>query len=342
MVSQFRFQILITILWIQMFIIIQCKKDTSLTMAPPVQVLFNESFINAFGNDSFLTDSVLNLLNKDSSLASIIQHSILNVDDSMERLKIFKAYFKDSSRIQFRDTLKSIFEQRNWKKSLTAALARYHQTFPAKSIPSFYLVLSDFNYGIFLFRDDHGMDALGIGMEMFMGDPAFYDPLSVTNTNFSSYLNRTFNLDHLVSKIMVAILTEWLPAPANNRILDHLLYEGKKLYFLKKWIPDIQDSVLYEYTPEQCRWVKDNEMDIWRFLLTDKLIYKKSGKDVANLIQPAPHSQGMPPEAPGRAVNYIGLRVIESLMKKDKISDQELADLKDYDALLRMAKYHPR
>jgi hypothetical protein len=54
-------------------------------------------------------------------------------------------------------------------------------------------------------------------MDMFLGAIfPFYDPLALSNTNFSSYINRTFNQDHLVAKILNALITD-LPIPATEQ-----------------------------------------------------------------------------------------------------------------------------
>lgn len=320
-----------------------CKIKSAFEKITPVKITVDESYYNAIGEQSMVHDSnILSVIHRDSVLTGILSKSILVGSDSIDQVRIFHDYFNDTNRIRLKATIDKVFNQVPWVDALGSPVARYLASFPGRDTPSVYTIISDFNYSIFLFQDEHKRDAIGIGKEMFLGNPAYYDPLSTSNPNFSSYLNRTFNTNHLVSKIIFALATDVVRSPANNRILDHMLYEGKKLYFVKKWLPGIQDTLLHEYSGEQWDWVQHNELDIWRFLLADKLLYKMSGKDVANLVEPAPHSQGMPPEAPGRAANYIGLRIIEAYMKKNKLTDQELAGLQDYDGILRMAKYSPR
>jgi hypothetical protein len=336
-------QILITILIVEMCAISACKLNSDVDAVTPVPIKVDESYFDAIGDRAMASDSnILRMMYRDTALSDILSGSILVGGDSTNRLNLFRAYFNDSNRIRLKDTIDKVFHPVHWINALGSPVARYLASFPGRDTPSVYTMISDFNYSIFLFRDDHRHDAIGVGKEMFLGDPAYYDPLSTANPNFSTYLNRTFNTDHLVSKIMVALATDVIRAPSSNRLLDHILYEGKKLYFVKKWMPGIQDTLLHEYSREQWDWVQKNELDIWRFLLADKLLYKTSGRDVANLVDPAPHSQGMPPEAPGRAVNYIGLRIIEACMKKNKYTDQQLADEQDYDGLLSLAKYIPR
>ena len=42
-------------------------------------------------------------------------------------------------------------------------------------------------------------------------------------------------------------------------VLDFMLYEAKKLYFVKSIIPDIPDQILLNYTDEQLKWFDKNQ-----------------------------------------------------------------------------------
>ncbi|MBK7437237.1 MAG: hypothetical protein IPI77_10545 [Saprospiraceae bacterium] len=143
------------------------------------------------------------------------------------------SFISDSNRIRTRDSAALAFKHFDWQQSLSAPLARYHSDFPQKEIPKFFMLITDFNYGIFNFQTVDGHDAIGIGTEMFMGKTALYDQLSIANPNFSNYLNRTFNTSHLPSKIMYAIADDAIAAPATNRFLDNLLTQGKKIFLVK-------------------------------------------------------------------------------------------------------------
>jgi len=323
-------------------LIMQCRaKDELVIVTIPVKI--EDAFLNLLGQPVALIqrhlDSVLNL---DRRFTELFSEYILGNQDSLDEKIVFEAYFADTSRSRLRDSCSRIFKMLDWDQEVGIPLSNYHHQFPERNIPKIYLLITDFNYGIFIFQDDQGKDAIGIGEEMFTGNTDLYNQLALNNPNFSAYLNRTFNVDHLPSKIIQALLNDLLPAPTSNRLLDHIVSEGKKLYFAKRLIPGIPDTILHEYTPAQWRWVTENEREIWRFLLTDKLLYQSRGKDIINLVQASPHSQGMPPEAPGRAVNYIGLKIMESLVRNENLNLQEILNIQNAEDILRRSRYKPR
>lgn len=50
------------------------------------------------------------------------------------------------------------------------------------------------------------------------------------------------------------------PEPS-NRFLDYIIHRGKKLYILSRLIPEIQDTVLFEFTPAQLKWCNETEQE---------------------------------------------------------------------------------
>ncbi|MEZ4908419.1 MAG: hypothetical protein R2771_12430 [Saprospiraceae bacterium] len=72
--------------------------------------------------------------------------------------------------------------------------------FPDITKPKIYTFISIFNYQGFLF-DDKDTDGIGIGLDMFLGDKFPYSNLASSNNEFSNYLIRTYNKDHLLKNI---------------------------------------------------------------------------------------------------------------------------------------------
>ena len=319
----------------------QCRPGQS-PETPPVEVKIEDAFIRFIGlPEDQVSQSLDSVLNLDRSFTKLFNEVILGGMDSVVSRDRVLAWFSDTSRTRLKERCMPVFESMDWQSSLGSPLAHYQQAFPGRLAPVIHLLITDFNYGIFLVRDDQERDALGVGLEMFIDDTPLYDQLSLQNPNFSTYLNRTFNLRHLPSKIIHVLLADLVPEPSGNRMLDHIVREGKILYLTRALMPGIADTVLHEYTDQQMQWVIENEWDIWRFLLGEKLLYQSVGKNIVNLVQPAPHSQGMPPEAPGRAVNFVGLKMIEAFMKRENLSLSELAGKIDADEILQKARYRP-
>lgn len=328
----------ITIGVVLMLIYIACKNETSFLESKPVTVKTETQWQNAFIEKDL---DIKTLLKTDTILSAIISTAILGNNGGIND-SLLASYIKSEQRKKLMDTCMAVFKGFNWQQSLSLPFGRYLASFPDKTTPILYPLITDFNYGIFQFENQNHEDAIGIGLEMFLGNTALYDQLSIQNPNFSSYINRTFNLTYLPSKIMYAIAGDQMSEPSSNRLIDHIIHEGKKLYLVKAWMPDLPDTIWYECTTLQMDWIKSNELDMWRFLLTDKLLYKNSSKEIANLTQPAPYSQGMPPEAPGRAVNYIGYKIIEGYIKNTHSSLPAMAVEKNFDRILSESKYKPK
>jgi hypothetical protein len=332
-------------IWLKTFVLVYllmavaCQQELKNEIVPAaVDIQVDSTWLSAFRKPEGLSTYMYN----DSMLTRILAQAILGAGEPSEWPLLLQNYLTDSARLKLLDTCTHRLGSLDFTRMLEKPFGRLQTMFPKYDIPKLHLLITDFNYAIFQFNDQNGRNALGIGLEMFMGAHDWYDQLSIENPNFSSYLNRTFTVDHLPSKILFAIATDLIPEPATNRLIDHILAEGKKLYFVKAAMPELADTIWFECTPAQWDWVQGNELDIWRFLLADKLLYKVAGKEVANLTQPAPHSQGMPPEAPGRAVNYIGYKIIALYSQRSKKTFEQVAAMKDYDEILKIAQYKPR
>ncbi|MCC6815893.1 MAG: hypothetical protein IT267_05735 [Saprospiraceae bacterium] len=231
-------------------------------------------------------------------------------------------------------TLKKEFER-------TAAYAKHY--LPKSKAIVIYTMYSGFNVGNIIFSNTDSTDGLGISLDFFLGSDFNYRAINPNLELFSNYLTRTFNRDHLLKKSWTAFADDQVNRENLNTLLDYMIHEGKKLYLLKKIIPDIQDSVLYEFTPEQLIWCKKNQLEIWNFLKEKQLLTSTKAKDINKLLMPAPTTSMMPKESPGRATVFIGLEIIKAYMSKNPETDlQELLNHKNAQKILDDSKYKPR
>ncbi len=227
------------------------------------------------------------------------------------------------------------------ERSFKSAFRFMRYYFPDAQIPDVYTMFSEYGVSNFIFSDRQGRDALGVGLDFFLGEDYPYQKIIPNNTAFSKYLTRSFNEDHLVRKALVPWIEDKLPRP-QNRLLDKMLYEGKKLYFLKKLLPMTPDSVIFEYTPEELAFCRDNEKHMWSYFLEDGLLYNVEPFQINKYVNPAPHTSGMPPDAPGRTGAYIGYRIIRAYMRRHPQTDfSELLSMNDGQVLLEASRYNP-
>lgn len=225
-----------------------------------------------------------------------------------------------------------------WKRDMAVAMVRFAKLFPGRDIPDIYLLNSEFGYYPFVWQDAEGRDALGISLEMFLGEAFPYESLAVQSPVFSQYNLISLQADYMVKKSMDVLIDDALDYPLDNRLIDLMIHQGKKIYLLSKIFPDRPESYWMEYTEEQMKWCEQNEEEIWRFLIGEDLLY--TAKGTHKYTEPAASSPGMPPSAPGRVANWIGFRIVKAYM--DAYGDLDrLLSHKDAQQLLREAKYKP-
>jgi hypothetical protein len=218
----------------------------------------------------------------------------------------------------------------------------YQHYFPQRDVPDIYTFISEFGYAAFIFESAPGEDAIGIGLDMFLGPTFPYEEIAAYDNAFAEYLVRTYNPDHLVKKAIDAIIDDLTIRPRTSIMLDQLIYEGKKQYLLDRLLPAAEDSVKWELTPAQYDWLKSNEWNIWTYLINEDLLYSNRPSTYLPLLKTSPHSKGMPPEAPGRAVVYIGRAIVEAYMKRHpEMSLTDMLKIENGQSFLENAKYKP-
>lgn len=253
--------------------------------------------------------------------------------------------FRNDSLIQEVQNLvnKKYSDLKGIKSELASMYGYIEYYFPgAVEIPSIYTFISDFDYQVFLFEDGV-KDGVGIGLDMFLSPEIPYKLINPDNTNFSDYITRSWNKDHITKRIAELYLEDLAGEAPGLRLIDQMIQNGKELYLLSKILPTQSDTVLCEFTKEQMNWCQENEPQMWSFFLDQKLFYETNPMKIGKYINPAPNSPDMPPAAPGRTANYLGWQVVKAFMNRyPETSLQDLMAMKDSQAFLEKSKYKPK
>lgn len=225
--------------------------------------------------------------------------------------------------------------------SKTVKYIKYY--FPEESDPVFYTLISNFAYGNFIFNEKKSVNGIGIGLEFFLGPLIDYKSFGPENPVFSNYLTRSFNKDHLIKKTFEAWVEDKFGNAGGNQFLDALIQKGKKLYVLSRIIPEIQDTVLFDFSKEQLLWCLQNKVEIWSFFLDQKLLFSTEMSKFNKYINPGPISPGMPSNAPGQTAGFIGYQIVASYFKNHPEKTlQDLVKATDAQLFLKESKFKPR
>lgn len=218
---------------------------------------------------------------------------------------------------------------------LEQAFKYYKYYFPEKPVPEVVSFISEYVIGSFTYGDS----LLAIGWDFYLGENFAYDPRI-----FPQYIQKSMDKDHLVAKTMETMSSNLVGAVEGNRLLDHMITNGKILYIESLLLPNTADSIIMEYSPRQMQWVEENEREIWAYLLREDLLYSSRTSDFQKLIGPSPTgTTQMPAESPGKVGNWLGWQIIARFMEQNpELTPVDLLAIKDAQDILTRSKYRPR
>lgn len=216
---------------------------------------------------------------------------------------------------------------------------RYY--FPGEPTPDVTTFISEYTVAAFIYGEEDDY-SLAVGLDFFLGENYPYQQYNPGNPNFSGYLVRTFNRDHLVLKTLQPLVDDLLGDPPGDRLLDLMVHNGKKMYILDQLLPYAPDTVKLEMTPEQVAWLQDNELEMWAYFLQEDLFYSSNYQMIRKFVDYSPHSPGMPPEAPGRTANWVGWQVVKAYMRRfPETTLTQLIERRDAQEILDASRYKP-
>jgi hypothetical protein len=108
-------------------------------------------------------------------------------------------------------------------------------------------------------------------------------------------------------------------------------------------LPETDDAVIFGFTPDQFKFCRNNEDQMWQYLIENKLLFNSEQLTLKKLTGEAPFTSYFTKESPGRAVVWIGFRIVESyMMKNHDVSLEELMKDTDFQKILEKARYSPK
>lgn len=238
----------------------------------------------------------------------------------------------------FNLTMKLYPEVKNIESELQEAFRHYLYYFPGKSVPGVYTCISGFNNSIIT-----GDSVLGIGLDRYLGADCEYYP----RLEIYKYISARMTPRDIVPDCIYGWgASEWdfsaLKYPADN-VLTEIIHNGKLKYFEKCMLPETSDEIIFGFTPDQMKFCKNNENQMWQYLIENDLLFKTDQFVIRKLTGEAPFTGYFSKESPGRAAVWLGFRIVESYMIKNPGTDiNEMMKSTDIQLILEKAKYSPK
>lgn len=224
------------------------------------------------------------------------------------------------------------------KADLEEAFRHYIHYFPDRKIPHFYTCITGFNNSLIT-----GDSSLGVSLDRYLGaDCDYYPRLEIYN-----YIAARMTPDNVVPDCMYGWgASEWDFASMNykaDNVITEMIHLGKLKYYEKCMLPEISDELLFGFTPDQVKFCRNNEDQMWSYLIEHDMLFSTDQFTIRKLIGEAPFTSFFTNESPGRAAIWIGFRIVESYMIKNPgTSLKDIMDEIDVQTILEKAKYSPR
>jgi hypothetical protein len=224
------------------------------------------------------------------------------------------------------------------KDGLTDAWNHYSHYFPGEKIPGMFTCVTGFNNSIIV-----ADSVLGIGLDRYLGSGSkFYPKLGIYN-----YQAKKMVPERILTDCMYGWATaDWDYSRAGyktDNLLANIIHEGKLLYFTRCMLPRESDEIIFGFTGQQLQFCKNNEDQMWQYLIEHDLLFSTDRLTVRKFTGEAPFTSYFTEESPGRAAAWIGFRIVEAYMKNNpKVSLAGLMNESDPEAILEKARYKPR
>jgi hypothetical protein len=219
-------------------------------------------------------------------------------------------------------------------EQLTGGFKHYLYHFPGAAVPRVVGYVSRFNQGLFTVSD-----FVGVGLDQYLGADSEYYQLMGT----PRYLARNKVPERIPLDVMMAFATERFPFNDSvDNALNRIIHKGKLRWFVHTMFPDIDDGMLMGFTEEQMKWCRNNEKQMWTYLVEHKLLFETDPMTIRKLSEDAPYTQYFTTESPGRAVNWQGLQIVREYVRRNpQLSVSQIMAQRDYQDILSGSRYNP-
>ena len=262
---------------------------------------------------------------------------VINIGDASSRryASYLSMFINDpTNREVFEYTAKEFRDMEAINTRLGEGFSHYIHHYPDSLPPRVVGYVSRFNQGLLTVGN-----FVGVGLDQYLGaDCPYY-----TSMGTPRYLALKKEKSRIPLDVMLAWATRLYPYNDSvDNLLNRMIHQGQLYWFLGKMYPGAPDGALMGFTEDQMRWCRNNEEQMWTYLVENKLLFSTEPMTIRKLIQDAPHTSYYTPESPGRAAVWQGLQIVRAFEKRNgKISVAGLMAIDDYQELLRRSRYSP-
>ena len=208
----------------------------------------------------------------------------------------------------------------------------YHPNFEA---PKIITLITNLDYQSKIVYAD---SLLFVSLDMYLGKN------SEVYQDFPVYLSQNFDKSQLVVDMASAISDRYFSPEKSRQFLDMMIGAGKKMYMIDRYLPSVSDAKKIGYSEAENAWALENESQIWKYFIENKLLYSTDSKLVDRFMADAPFSKfyiDIDKESPGKIGVWLGWKIVKSYMNNNNVTLQQLLQT-DAEEIFNKSKYKPK
>lgn len=166
--------------------------------------------------------------------------------------------------------------------------------------------------------EDH---TIVISLDRYLGSGNEYYNLA----RIPKYQQLQMKADYMERDVLMAIAKKYIPEPSSDApLLEHMIYKGKLLYFIKSMMPDIKDDILFAQSEYHFNWLNNKQKELWRYYIENELLFKSDYQSYRHFISEAPFTSALGEDSAPRTGIWLGYQIVRSYMVNNKISLEQL------------------
>lgn len=177
-----------------------------------------------------------------------------------------------------------------------------------------------------------------LSLDTYLGkDHRFYE-------GFPKYMRQGFEPSQMMPDLVSSFSMGKIAQPSDRTLLAQMVYFGKELYLKDVLLPDATDGEKIEYTADQIKWCQENEAEMWKYFINNKLLYDTDVKLMQRFVSIGPYSKfylEIDSESPGRVGQWLGWQIVRSYMENNDVTLQKMLAL-DAKEIFDNSKYKPK
>lgn len=264
----------------------------------------------------------------------VYAQGILSLSDAPYFTQGLQQFLSDSAIMRLYGDVNATFTSlAREEEELSWMLSRYKAIFPDMPLPQVQTHISGLGNAIVTVGE-----LISISLDCFLGEEYELYP-----SRYNRYELPHHNRSHIVPAVAGALLNNAVEPQQGERLLDAMIYEGKKLFLLSALLDTDDEARLMAYSPEQVAWCNNNEANIWSAIVEQNHLYSSDNITVRKYIQPAPFTATLTSDAPGRVGCWVGWRIYRQYVEKSALTPAEVAmDDTPAQEVLRISGYNAK